>query len=200
MRPVLSSSERKCRCLESCARTLVSLLDPNALAREGLAETPKRVAKAWMHWTSGYEQEKDIQTIFKTFEDGGENYDQMIWQSPVPFYSHCEHHLAPFFGTATIAYIPGRRIVGLSKISRVLDIYARRLQVQERITNQVADALQFYLKPKGVGVFLTARHLCMESRGIQQQGIQTSTSALRGCFLKDMAVRQEFYTMVSQKT
>lgn len=162
--------------------------------RGGLRETPKRVLKAWMEWTSGYSQ--DPAEVLKVFTDGAEGYDQMVWQKDLPFYSMCEHHLAPFFGTATIAYIPkGKRVVGLSKLGRVLDIYARRLQIQERLTNLVADAIQINLKPKGVGVIIKARHLCMESRGYNKQGHHTVTSALRGEFMTDGKVRQEFLTI-----
>lgn len=161
--------------------------------RGGLAETPTRVAKAWSFWCSGYE--KNPSDVLKVFEDGAENYDEMVVVKDIPFYSHCEHHLAPIFGTVTIAYIPDRRIVGLSKLSRLTDIFARRLQVQERLTNQIADALQEHLNPKGVGVIVKARHLCMESRGICQQGHHTVTSALRGVIRDSTKVRQEFMAL-----
>ena len=165
--------------------------DPN---REGLKDTPQRVLRAWAHWTSGYS--KDPAEHLKTaFKDGGENYDEMIWVQNLPFYSMCEHHLAPFFGTATIAYIPDGAVAGLSKLDRVLDVYARRLQVQERLTAQVADAIKDNLKAKGVGVLIKARHLCMESRGISKQGHSTVTSALRGNFLSDGKVRAEFLSI-----
>jgi len=160
--------------------------------REGLKETPIRVIKAWKEWTSGYG--KDPANLLKCFEDGSEGCDQMVVVRNLPFYTHCEHHLAPFFGTATIAYIPSRRVVGLSKLKRVLDIYAKRLQVQERLTNQVADALDV-LDPKGVGVLVRARHLCMESRGVTCQGHETVTSALRGEMLTDAKVREEFMSL-----
>lgn len=161
-------------------------------SRGGLAETPDRVAKAWEFWSSGYG--KDVASILKTFEDGAEGCNEMVMVRNVPFYTHCEHHLAPFFGTATIAYIPNGKVVGLSKLNRVLDCFARRLQVQERLTNQVADALWENLEPKGVGVVLTARHLCMESRGVCQQGHDTVTSALRGVMLEGTP-RAEFLAL-----
>lgn len=157
--------------------------------REGLQETPRRVAKAWHYWTSGYG--KNPADILKVFEDGATDYDQMVMVKDIPFYSKCEHHLADIFGTATIAYIPERHIVGLSKLSRLTDMYARRLQVQERLTTQIADALQEHLAPQGVGVIVKARHMCMESRGISQQGHYTVTSALRGVF-REGVVRNEF--------
>lgn len=178
--------------LEDNVRRMLQFIgeDPS---RGGLAETPERVAKAWAFWCSGYD--KDPADLLKTFEDGAEGCDEMVVVRDIPFYTHCEHHMAPFFGTATIAYIPDGRIVGLSKLSRLLDLYARRLQVQERLTAQVADALMEHLKPKGVGVVVKARHLCMESRGVCQQGHHTRTSALRGVFKDEPAVRGEFLAL-----
>jgi GTP cyclohydrolase I len=158
--------------------------------REGLLKTPERFARAWRHWTSGYEQ--DPSTVLRSFADGAERYDEMILLRNVPIWSHCEHHLAPFFGVAHIGYVPDKRIIGLSKISRIVDVFAHRLQVQERLTNQIADALQDGLVPKGVGVLIECRHTCMESRGIHQAGITTSTCALRGVFRTETATRNEF--------
>ena len=158
--------------------------------REGLIETSSRVVKAWQHWAGGYSL--NPAEILKVFEDGAENYDQMVTVKEIPFYSHCEHHLAPFFGTASISYIPNGRIVGLSKLSRLVDAFSRRLQVQERLTNQLADALMENLSPLGVGVHIKARHLCMESRGICQQGHHTETTALRGVIKEDVQARSEF--------
>jgi GTP cyclohydrolase I len=173
-------------------RALIESVDP-LYNREGLSDTPKRVAKAWEHWCGGYQIMS--RSLLKTFEDGAEGYDEMVAVVKIPFYSHCEHHLAPFFGTATIAYIPAKRIVGLSKLSRLLDAYARRLQVQERLTRQVVDALTEHLNPKGAGVILRARHLCMESRGVRQQGHHTVTSALTGVFKTKPEVRAEFLAL-----
>lgn len=175
--------------IEDNIRRLIQFVgdDPS---REGLEETPKRVAKAWAHWCKGYDQ--DPATILKTFEDGAQNCDEMVIVKDIPFYSHCEHHLAPIFGTVTIAYIPNGKIVGLSKLSRLVDIFARRLQVQERLTNQIAEALDTYLSPKGVGVLIRARHLCMESRGVCQQGHHTITSALRGVIRNNTEARAEY--------
>jgi GTP cyclohydrolase I len=161
--------------------------------RGGLAETPERVAKAWKFWGGGYDI--DPASVLKTFEDGAEGVDEMVIVKKLPFYTHCEHHMAPFFGTATIAYLPNKKIVGLSKLARVLDIFARRLQVQERLTCQIADALMDNLEPLGCGVVIEARHLCMESRGIRQQGHSTITSALRGIFKSDSTVRSEFMSL-----
>jgi GTP cyclohydrolase I len=164
-------------------------------ARGGLQETPQRYLNAWKHWTSGYTCHPS--DVLKVFEDGAEKCDEMVLVRDIPVYSQCEHHLAPFFGVAHIAYIPNGKIVGLSKLSRLADIFARRLQVQERLTNQVADALNEYLDPLGVGVVIKCRHLCMESRGICQQGHSTITSAMRGAFREQDATRAEFMGLVS---
>ena len=160
------------------------------VTREGLLETPARVAKAWAEWTAGYAE--DPADVFKTFEDGAEKSDELVIVKDIPFYTHCEHHMAPFFGSATIGYIPNGRIIGLSKFSRLLDVYARRLQVQERLTTQIADAIDAHLKPIGAGVVIKARHLCMESRGTRKQGHHTITSALRGALKTDARARAEF--------
>lgn len=159
-------------------------------SREGLKDTPDRVVKAWREWASGYG--KDAGEILKVFEDGAEHYNQMVTVKDIPFYSKCEHHLADIFGTVTIAYIPNGRIVGLSKLARLTDMYARRLQVQERMTRQIADALVQHLEPQGVGVLVKARHMCMESRGINQQGHLTITTALRGVLMDEPQTRAEF--------
>lgn len=162
-------------------------------AREGLHETPARVAKALGHWFSGYDQ--DPSEVLKVFEDGAESYDQMVVVKDIPIYSKCEHHMADIFGTATIAYIPDGKIVGLSKLSRLADIFSRRLQVQERLTQQIADALETHLQPKGVGVMIKARHMCMESRGICQQGHHTITTALKGAVRDESETRAEFMAL-----
>lgn len=162
--------------------------------REGLQETPLRYVKALQEWTEGYHIDPD--TLLKTFEDGGEGYDELVFVGSIPFYSLCEHHMATFFGVAHVGYIPNKRIVGLSKIPRVVNAYAKRLSVQERITTQVANCMMRVLKPKGVAVMLQARHMCMESRGIHATGAVTTTTALRGN-LKDPSARAEFYQMVT---
>ena len=164
--------------------------------RPGLIETPDRVTKAWMEWTAGYDIEPA--ELLKCFEDGAEGVDEMVVVTGIPVYSHCEHHMAAIFGTADVAYIPDGKIVGLSKIPRVVDAFARRLQVQERLTNQIADCLQHNLQPKGVGVRLRCRHMCMESRGINRPGTETHTSALRGVLRTDAAARAEFLALVGR--
>lgn len=179
---------------EEAVRTLLSYTgeDPH---REGLVETPSRVAKAWAFWTSGYGQ--SAADLLKTFEDGAAGTDQMVVRKNIPLYSKCEHHLADIVGVATVAYIPTGRIVGLSKLDRLVTMYARRLQVQERLTNQIADAIAEHLKPLGVGVWVSARHMCIESRGVQHADSTTITSALRGVVLTDPSARAEFFAMVN---
>lgn len=147
--------------------------------RPGLEETPERVAKAFETWFGGYNT--DIASLFKTFEDGGENCNEMVIVRDIPVYSHCEHHMAPIIGRAVVGYVPNGKIVGLSKLSRVVDAFARRLQVQERLTNQIADAIVEHLDPQAVCVYVDAKHMCMESRGVKQVcGSSTITKAFRG--------------------
>ena len=172
-------------------RFLISLgEDPN---RSGLRETPARVAKAWKFWTSGYSQ--NPAELLKTFEDGAEQYNELIVVRNIPVYSHCEHHLAPFFGKATIGYMPDGKIVGLSKLTRLMECFSKRLQVQERLTIQVANALMESLQPKAVGVVIRCRHLCMESRGIRTPGEETVTSAMLGELQPNLAMRTEFLSL-----
>lgn len=175
--------------IEQVFQAQLNWLDPLP-NREGLRETPARMAKAWEFWCSGYEQ--DPADVLKVFKDGAEGYDEMVTVKDIPVYSHCEHHMAAIFGTATISYIPDGRVVGLSKLSRLVDVFARRLQVQERLTVQIADALMENLQPLGVGVLLRCRHMCMEARGICQSGHHTVTTALRGCIREEAQARAEF--------
>jgi GTP cyclohydrolase I len=161
--------------------------------RPGLLETPARVSKAWKHWTSGYQQ--NPAGVLKVFEDGAEQYSELIIVRNIPVYSHCEHHLAPFFGSATVGYLPQGKIVGLSKLTRLVDCFAKRLQVQERLTMQVAEALMTHLEPAAVGVLVKCRHLCMESRGIRTPGEETVTSALLGDLRTNLALRTEFLSL-----
>lgn len=161
--------------------------DPN---REGLKETPTRVVKAWGEWFKGYRQKPE--DFIKTFEDGAENCDEMVLLTEIPVFSHCEHHLAPFIGVAHVAYIPNGRIVGLSKIPKIVDMFARRLQVQERLTNQIADCLQATLSPLGVAVVVKAKHFCMATRGVKMPNVDTTTSAMRGVFFSKPETRAEF--------
>lgn len=171
-----------------CVHDFLSVLDDHN--REGLKDTPRRFVKFYEEFLNQEPFE------FTTFE--GESYDEMILVKNIPFFSLCEHHMAPFFGTGAIAYIPNpetKRIVGLSKLPRTLDMFARRLQNQERITTQVAEFIQDKLNPLGVGVLIEARHLCVEMRGIRKNDAQTVTSKLLGCF-KEASVKAEFTSLV----
>ena len=162
-------------------------------SREGLRDTPRRVEKAFLHYTSGYAQDPKKVIGDALFEA---ETDEMVVVKDIEIYSLCEHHLAPFFGKAHVAYIPSGKIVGLSKIARVVDIFARRLQVQERLTMQVAEALNDVLQPRGVGVVIEASHLCMMMRGVEKQNSSTVTSCLLGLFRKDERTRAEFLQLV----
>jgi GTP cyclohydrolase I len=165
--------------------------------RSGLAETPGRVAKAWRDWTAGYRQSPE--EILKAFEDGAEQYNELILVRGIPVYSHCEHHMAPFFGRATIGYTPKGRIVGLSKLTRLVECFSKRLQVQERLTMQIAGSLMEHLAPRSVGVIIRARHLCMESRGIRAPGEETLTSAMLGELQSNLALRTEFLALAGER-
>jgi len=166
-------------------------------ARQGLLDTPQRVQKAWQHWTSGYATEPA--DILKVFEDGAEQVNELIVVRGIPVYSHCEHHLAPFFGTAAVGYTPNGKIVGLSKLTRLVDCFAKRLQVQERLTIQVASALMDHVQPLSVGVVVRCRHMCMESRGIRTPGEETVTSALLGEMRTNLGLRNEFLALAREK-
>lgn len=179
---------------EALIKEFIDRLDSNP-SREGLAETPARVVKAWKFFCSGYDQEP--KKVLKTFQDGSENYDQLLFQANIPVFSSCEHHLLSMHGVAHVSYVPNGKVVGLSKLSRLVDIFARRLQVQERMTNQIVDALMEHLEPKGAGVVLQLRHHCMESRGIQKVGTITMSSALRGCVKDESECRSEFMSFVN---
>jgi GTP cyclohydrolase I len=164
--------------------------------REGLRETPARFLKALQEYTRGYQQKPE--DILKSFEDGAESVDEMVIVRDIPVYSLCEHHLAPFFGKAYVGYVPDQRILGLSKISRLVEVFARRLQVQERLTNQIADALATHLQPLGVAVVIECRHMCMESRGVRHTGTATVTSALRGSIKTNADTRREFLALIGR--
>jgi len=165
--------------------------------REGLLKTPSRVAKALKFLTEGYHQDpKEIlnQALFTT------SNDEMVLVRDIEFYSMCEHHMLPIIGRAHVAYIPDGKVVGLSKIPRIVNVYARRLQIQEQMTEQIADAILETIKPKGVAVVLHARHMCMEMRGVQKINSTTVSSALRGLFKSDERTRNEFYNLINTPT
>ena len=161
--------------------------------RDGLARTPERVEKAYRWLTQGYEMSVADVVGSGVFEESHEN---MILVRDIELYSMCEHHMLPFFGKAHVAYLPKGRIIGLSKLPRIVDVFARRLQVQERLTDQVADAVMEVLEPAGVGVVIEAAHLCMMMRGVEKQNSTTVTSALRGVFKEDSRTREEFLRLV----
>lgn len=171
-------------------RDLLGAIGENPM-REGLVDTPTRVAKMWAELASGYDATPDL----KTFD---EKSDQLVLLRGVEFHSLCEHHLLPFTGVAHVGYIPQGRVLGLSKIPRLIEVYARRLQVQERLTAQIADAIESACDPLGVAVVLEARHLCVAMRGIQKQGSDFVTSAMRGCFLNQPDARAEFFALIAQ--
>ena len=162
-------------------------------SREGLIKTPERVAKAMQFLTQGY---KINATEILQSAMFSEDYSQMVLVKEIEFYSLCEHHLLPFFGKAHIAYIPDGNIVGLSKLPRIVDAFSRRLQVQERLTNEIRDCIQDTLKPKGVALVMEARHLCMQMRGVEKQSSLTTTSAFSGAFLESEKTRLEFMNLI----
>ncbi|MBI4060548.1 MAG: GTP cyclohydrolase I FolE [Elusimicrobia bacterium] len=181
--------------IESRVRGILSDLgeDPR---REGLRATPHRVAKSLRDLTSGYGVDVDVMINNALFT---ESYDEMVIVRDIAFYSLCEHHMLPFFGRAHVAYLPNKRIIGLSKIPKLVEIFSRRLQVQERLTLQIASTLMDKLKPRGVGVILEARHLCMEMRGAESQHSPTTTSCMLGVFQKDSRTRKEFLELVKTR-
>lgn len=162
-------------------------------SREGLIKTPERIAKAMQFLTQGYEMNATEILQSAMFS---EDYSQMVLVKEIEFYSLCEHHLLPFFGKAHIAYIPDGNIVGLSKLPRIVDAFSRRLQVQERLTNEIRDCIQDTLKPKGVALVMEARHLCMQMRGVEKQSSLTTTSAFSGAFLESEKTRLEFMNLI----
>lgn len=166
------------------------------ISRDGLLKTPHRVAKAYEFLMQGYNKKIEDVLNGAIFE---EKYDEMVIVKDIDFYSMCEHHMLPFFGKVHIAYIPGGKIVGLSKIPRIVDVFARRLQVQERMTQQIADTIEEYLSPIGVGVVAEGYHMCMMMRGVQKQNSITTTSAMHGIFKSDARTRSEFLNLIAQK-
>ncbi len=164
-------------------------------SREGLIRTPERVEKSYEFLTSGYKQDPEKIINSAIFE---EKYDDMIIVKDIEVFSLCEHHLLPFFGRCHVAYIPNGKIVGLSKIPRLVDVFAKRLQVQERLTHQIAHTLYTVLKPRGVGVIIEAKHMCMVMRGVEKQNSIATTSSMLGVFRNDLSTRQEFLRLVQR--
>ena len=181
--------------MEKAVREMLDLIgeDPS---REGLQRTPHRVAKAWEFLCSGYNQDVEKVLNGAVFH---EKYNEMVIVKDIDFFSVCEHHLLPFYGRVHIAYIPNGKIVGLSKIPRLVEVFSRRLQVQERLTQQIADTLFETLEPDGVAVVVEARHLCMMMRGVEKQNSAATTSAMLGSFREDMRTRSEFLNLIGSK-
>jgi GTP cyclohydrolase I len=178
--------------MEAYYRGLIEAIgeDPN---REGLRETPKRAAEALRYFTKGYGQNVETVLNHAVFE---EEYDDMVIVRDIEFYSLCEHHLVPFFGRCHVGYLPGGKIIGLSKIARLVEMFSRRLQVQERLTHEIAHALEEAIRPRGVAVVMQARHLCMMMRGVEKQGSQMVTSAVLGAFRERDRTREEFMSLL----
>lgn len=188
------SSPAPDREMEAAVRRLLSWLgeDPD---REGLVDTPARFVKAWRHWCGGYEIDP-MKELERTFTEAA-GYDEMVVLRRIRFVSHCEHHLAPIIGHAHVGYIPSGRVVGISKLARVVDAYARRLQLQEKMTAQIARCILDVLQPRGVAVVLEAEHLCISSRGANQPGARMVTSQMLGLFRRDPRTREEFLQFIS---
>jgi len=192
--PDIKSPE--CRKAMDHVRSLLSFIgeDPN---REGLLDTPKRVVKAMHEHFRGYNMDP-AEALARTFSEV-EGYDQMVLLTDLDIQSHCEHHMVPFVGKAHVAYIPDGKVVGLSKLAKVVEIFSKRLQVQEKLTAQIAQAIQTHLNPLGVAVVIECRHFCMCYRGVHQPRAWTTTSKLTGIFLKNMATREEFLRLIASR-
>jgi len=179
---------------EQAVRTLIRWAGEHP-EREGLLDTPRRVVRAYEEWFEGYDQDP-VEILQRTFEDVG-GYDEIVVLRDIPFQSCCEHHMAAIQGTVHVGYLPRSRVVGISKLARVVDAYARRLQVQERLTAQIADTIDEVLKPRGVAVVVKATHACMSTRGVRKHGASMVTSRMLGAFREDPATRQEFLTAIA---
>jgi GTP cyclohydrolase I len=178
---------------ERAIRTLIRWAGDDP-AREGLLDTPKRVARAFKEWFSGYEEDPYV-FLKATFEEI-EGYDEMVVLRDIRFESHCEHHMAPIIGKAHIAYLPDRRVVGISKLARIVEVYSKRLQIQEKLTAQIANTISEVLEPQGVAVAIEATHQCMTTRGVHKPGVTMVTSRMLGQFRTDPTTRREFLSMI----
>ncbi len=191
--PVEKSDRPSRQEVETAVHTILRWTGDNP-DRDGLRDTPKRVTKAFEEYFRGYNEDPE-QILSTTFEET-EGYDEMIVLRGIRFESHCEHHMAPIIGRAWVSYIPNGRVVGISKLARVVEVYAKRLQIQEKMTAQIANAIDSVLKPQGVGVVLKAEHFCMTARGIMKPGTDLVTSRMLGCFRDSPVTRQEFLSMI----
>jgi GTP cyclohydrolase I len=182
---------------EAAVRTLIGWAgdDPG---REGLRDTPRRVVDSYREFFAGYEADP-VDVLRRTFEET-DGYDEIVLLRDIRFESHCEHHLAPIIGRAHIAYLPHHRVVGISKLARIVDIYARRLQIQEKMTAQIANTINEILEPQGVAVVIEAAHQCMTTRGVHKPGVVMTTSRMLGAFREDQATRREFLAMIGRQT
>lgn len=189
------TDEERARALEA-VRELIRWIgdDPN---REGLKETPRRVVDAFLEYFQGYDQSPE-EYLTRTFEQVG-GYDEIVLLKDIPFHSHCEHHMAPIIGKAHVAYLPTDKVVGISKLARVVHAYARRLQVQERLTAEIADCIQKVLEPQGVAVVIEATHACMTARGVNTPGVSMTTSRMMGVFREDHKAREEVIKLIGIK-
>jgi GTP cyclohydrolase I len=188
--PVVPRPSR--RDAEAAVRTLIAYIGDNP-GREGLLDTPKRVVSAFEEVYSGY-RESAVEALDRTFSEIG-SYDDFVLVRHIPFHSHCEHHMMPFYGRAHVAYMPIERVVGLSKIARLVEVYARRLQTQERLTSQMVTAIDEVLKPRGVAVMVEAEHTCMSLRGVEKHGTSTVTTQFTGLFRDDPSLQGRFITL-----
>lgn len=181
---------------EAAVRTLIAWAGDNP-DREGLLETPRRVTKAYGEFFAGYEQDES-EVLAKTFKEVG-GYDDIVLVKDIPFSSHCEHHMVPFFGKVHIAYLPHDGVVGLSKLARLVEVYARRLQVQENMTAQIIDAVNEHLNPRGAAVMIEAEHMCMSMRGVRAHGASTVTQRFTGVFAEERDQQDRFFVLVGKR-
>jgi GTP cyclohydrolase IA len=196
MKPITEPNTLTGASYEELVREMIVRLgeDPD---REGLARTPERVAKAMQFLVKGYEEDPEALLRKALFTV---SYDDMVIVKDIEMFSLCEHHMLPFFGKVHVAYIPNGKVIGLSKIPRLVEAYSRRLQIQERLTTQIAEAIQNTIEPQGVGVVIEARHLCMMMRGVEKQSSSAVTSAMLGCFRNEQETRTEFLSLIRQRT
>ena len=180
---------------EDAVRVLIRYIGENP-EREGLLETPKRVVKAWQDWFAGYRADP-VEALAKTFEEV-DGYDEIVLMRGIRVESHCEHHIAPIIGTAYVAYLPAKRVVGISKLARIVEIFSKRMQVQETLTAQVADTIDRVLQPRGVAVLIEAEHQCMTTRGVHMPTATTITTSMRGAFRDDPEMKREFLRLIGR--